>query len=255
MPRILVTNDDGVHSPGLAALVAAMKPLGDVTVVAPATEMSAVSHALTITRPLRLERVRDGVFAVDGTPTDCVTLAYVKVLDAPPDLVVSGINLGYNLSVDITYSGTVAGAMEGTIFGVPSIAFSLCRTKAYDFTQATWAARVVAQRVLDTGLPPRTLLNVNIPQERVRGFRVTIAAGRTYRPEVLEGIDPRGRTYFWIKEGQSDVDPGPRSDYHAVREGYVSVTPLRPDLTHHAEVESALALALPETLADSAQLV
>ena len=249
MPRILVTNDDGVHSPGLAALAEAMASLGDVTVVAPATEMSAVSHALTITRPLRLERVRAGVFAVDGTPTDCVTLAYVKVLDAPPDLVVSGINLGYNLSVDITYSGTVAGAMEGAIFGVPSIAFSLCRSKDYDFAQAAWAARVVAQRVLETGLPPRTMLNVNVPRERVRGFRVTIAAGRTYRPEVIEGIDPRGKTYFWIKEGQAEVEGHPLSDYHAVREGYVSVTPLRPDLTHHAELDAAIALALPESLA------
>jgi len=251
MPRILITNDDGVHSPGLAALVDAMRPLGDITVVAPATEMSAVSHALTITKPLRLERVRDGVWAVDGTPTDCVTLGYVKVLDSPPDLVVSGINLGYNLSVDVTYSGTVAGAMEGAIFGVPSIAFSLCRTKDYDFTQAAWAARIVAARVLETGLPPRTLLNVNVPREQVKGFKVTIAAGRTYRPEVIEGIDPRGKTYYWIKEGQAEVANDPLSDFHAVRDGYVSVTPLQTDLTHHAELDAAIALALPTSIGDA----
>ncbi len=229
--RILVTNDDGVHSEGIVALAAALAPLGDVTVVAPAGESSAIGHALTLTRPLRLQLLREGVYSVDGTPTDCVTLAFLKLFDREPDLVVSGINTGYNLGDDVTYSGTVAGALEAILLGVPGIAVSLCRQRHYDFTQAAWAARTVAEHVLAQGLPPRTLLNVNVPREPARGMKVTVQARRRWYPDVLEAEDPRGRPYFWIKEGRADWEPDEHSDYQAVRDGWISVTPLQPDLT------------------------
>lgn len=230
--RILVTNDDGVNSEGIHALAAALRALGDVTVVAPASESSAIGHALTLIRPLRIECVKDGVYAVDGTPTDCVTLAFLKLFDREPDLVVSGINKGYNLGDDVTYSGTVAGALEAILLGVPGIAVSLCRTRHhYDFTHAAWAARIVAEHVLANGLPPRTLLNVNVPPEPPRGIKVTVQARRKWYPDVLEADDPRGRRYYWIKEGRADWEPDEQSDYQAVRDGWVSVSPLQPDLT------------------------
>ena len=230
-PRILVTNDDGVHSEGIHILADAMRALGEVTVVAPATESSAIGHALTLIRPLRLERMSEGVFSVDGTPTDCVTLAFIKLFETEPDLVVSGINKGYNLGDDVTYSGTVAGALEGILLGVPGIAVSLCRSRHYDFSQAAWAARTVAEHVMAHGLASRTLLNVNVPREQARGIKVTIQARRRWYPDVLEAEDPRGRPYFWIKEGRADWEFDESSDYQAVRDGWISVTPLQPDLT------------------------
>jgi 5'-nucleotidase len=240
--RILVTNDDGVHSEGIHVLAEALSVFGDVTVVAPATESSAIGHALTLVRPLRLERMRDQVYVVDGTPTDCVTLAFLKLFDREPDLVVSGINKGYNLGDDVTYSGTVAGALEAVLLGVPGIAVSLCRTRHYDFTQSAWAARTVAEHVLANGLPPRTLLNVNVPREQARGIKVTVQARRRWYPDVLEADDPRGRPYFWIKEGRADWEPDPQSDYQAVRDGWVSVTPLQPDLTCRETMKKLSAL-------------
>jgi 5'-nucleotidase len=238
--RILVTNDDGVFSEGIAALAEGLRPLGHVTVVAPAAESSAIGHALTLIRPLRLEQIKDDVYAVDGTPTDCVTLAFVKLFEREPDLVVSGINKGYNLGDDVTYSGTVAGALEGVLLGAPGIAVSVCRSRHYDFTQAVRAARSVAGHVLANGLPPRTLLNINVPREPAHGTRVTVQARRRYYPDALEAEDPRGRPYFWIREGRADWEPDGSSDYQAVRDGWISVTPLQPDLTHR-EVMAALA--------------
>ncbi len=227
-----MTNDDGVFSEGLTALAEGLKPLGTVTVVAPATESSAIGHALTLTRPLRLQHLREDVYAVDGTPTDCVTLAFVKLFDREPDLVVSGINTGYNIGDDVTYSGTVAGALEGCLLGAPGIAVSLCRSRHYDFTQAVQAARTVSEHVLAHGLPPRTLLNVNVPREQAHGIRITVQARRRYSADALEAEDPRGRMYFWIREGLADWEPEPLSDYQAVRDGWISVTPLQPDLTN-----------------------
>jgi 5'-nucleotidase len=235
MPLILVTNDDGVHSAGIHALADAIAGLGDVTIVAPVGESSAIGHALTLARPLRLERLRDGVYTVDGTPTDCVNLGVSVVLRKLPDLVVSGINKGYNLGDDVTYSGTVAGALEGILLGVPSIAVSLDRRtgEPLDFGPAAAAARLLAERVLRSGLPPRTLLNINVPPGPVRGYQVTVQGKRNHVTKVTESIDPRQRPYFWIEEGESAWDDDVRSDYHAVRGGWVSVTPLQPDLTHH----------------------
>jgi 5'-nucleotidase len=231
MVRILVTNDDGVHSSGIRALTESLGALGEVWVVAPLGESSAIGHALTLTRPLRLEQIGDRVFSVDGTPTDCVILGVDKVLRALPDLVVSGINLGYNLGDDVTYSGTVAGALEATLLGLPGIAVSLCRSRNYDFTQAAAAARTVAAAVLRHGLPHRTFLNVNVPRTEAQGYKITVQARRRQTTTVREGEDPRGRRYYWIEEVASDWQDDPRADISAIRDGFISVTPLQPDLT------------------------
>ena len=240
---ILITNDDGYRSDGLMALAEAVKRLGDVVVVAPVDEASAIGHALTLKRPLRLESIGPGVFAVDGTPTDCVNIAVTQVLKGLPDLVLSGINKGYNLGDDVTYSGTVAGALEAALLGVPSLAVSLRMTRgAYDFRYAADAAATLTEAMLRQPLPPRTFLNVNVPKGQPKGFRVTVQASRNHITSVAERHDPKGRPYFWIEEGQDNWHPHDRSDYEAVREGLVSVTPLQPDLTAHATLAAVEAL-------------
>jgi 5'-nucleotidase len=237
MPSILVTNDDGVHSPGIHALADALSSLGTVTIVAPHAEASAIGHALTIRRPLRVERHAARVFAVDGTPTDCVNIAITTVLDAPPDLVVSGINKGYNIGDDVTYSGTVAGALEAALLGIPALAVSLEGGTEYDFGPAAGIAARVARALMAAPLPSRTFLNVNVPRGPVKGFRTAVQARRNHVTKVTARTDPRGRDYFWIDEAQDDWEPHDRSDYQAVRDGYVAVTPLQPDLTDHAALD------------------
>lgn len=245
MPLILVTNDDGVRSEGIHALAEALAPLGDVTVVAPQLEASAIGHALTLRRPLRLERLGEGIYSVDGTPTDCVNIAITKVLPGRPDLVVSGINKGYNIGDDVTYSGTVAGALEGALLGIPSIAVSLERTREVpQFQHAAAAAATVAAAVLQRGLPPRTLLNLNVPRGKPKGLRITVQGRRNHITSVAESVDPRGQPYYWIEEGQSDWEPHDRSDYQAVRDGYISLTPLQPDLTHYSAMSFVESLPL-----------
>ena len=240
MIRILVTNDDGVHSDGIKALADALQPLGEITIVAPTQEASAIGHALTLRRPLRLEQIAERTFAVDGTPTDCVNIAVTTVLKGMPALVVSGINKGWNLGDDVTYSGTVSGAFEGALLGVPSIAVSLQYTgqKTFDFAESARAAHAVARWVLQKGLPARTFLNINVPKGRTKGFRVTVQAKRNHVTTVNERTDPRGQRYFWIEEGQNDWEPHDRSDYQAVRDGYISVTPLQPDMTAYAVIDT-----------------
>jgi 5'/3'-nucleotidase len=238
--RVLVTNDDGYRSEGIHALAAALRRLGDVTIVAPVEEASAIGHALTLRRPLRLDPVKDGVYAVDGTPTDCVNIAITQVFAGElPDLVVSGINKGYNLGDDIPYSGTVAGALEGALLGIPSLAVSLRATRGeYDFSFAARAAAVLADAMLRSPLPPRTFLNVNVPKGQPRGYRTTVQAKRNHITSVAERQDPKGRSYFWIEEGQNEWEPHDKSDYQAVRDGYVSVTPLHPDLTAYSALKA-----------------
>jgi len=238
MKRILVTNDDGVRSEGLQALAEALRALGEVTVVAPLTEASAIGHALTLRRPLRLETIGERIYAVDGTPTDCVNIGVITVLKGVPDLVVSGINKGWNLGDDVTYSGTVAGAMEGALLGAPAIAVSLKRNlDGMDFTHAAAAAVALGALALRHRLPPRTFLNVNLPEGRPKGFRMTRQARRNHVTSVAEKQDPRGQPYFWIEEGQNHWEPDSRSDWEAVSQGYISVTPLHPDLTNHGALE------------------
>lgn len=244
MPKILVTNDDGVHSEGIHLLAQVLAPLGEVIIVAPIQEASAIGHALTLRRPLRLETIRPGVFAVDGTPTDCVNVAIAHVL-GKPDLIVSGINKGWNLGDDVTYSGTVSGALEGALLSIPSIAISAERVgDSSEFGPSARAAAIVAEAVLDRGMPKFTLLNINVPAGRNKGFRVTVQAKRNHVTSVSERIDPRQRAYYWIEEGQNEWEPHDRSDYQAVRDGYISITPLQPDMTAHDALRYVEALPL-----------
>ena len=238
MPKILVTNDDGIHSEGIRALAEALKTIGDVVVVAPAHEMSAASHSLTLTRPLRIEQIDDSHFSVDGTPTDCVTLAMNKILKGDlPDLIVSGINKGGNLGDDVAYSGTVAGALEASIYGLPGIAVSLVQRVNFDFSVAAEFAAGLARSVLGDGLPPGTVLNVNVPPGPVRGVCVTRQGSKIARPTIIEGVDPRQRHYYWIGEEAFTWNEEEGTDYQALRRGQVSITPLCNDLTDHQTLQ------------------
>jgi 5'-nucleotidase len=233
MPRILLTNDDGIHSEGLAALERALADVGDVYTVAPASEMSGASHSLTLARPLRIRRIDERHWSVDGTPTDCVTLALHQILPEPPDVCVSGINYGGNLGDDASYSGTVAGALEATILGVTGIAVSLVTRENFDFTAAARYAAVATRKVLREGLPPGTLLNINVPPGEIRGARVTRQGVKHARPVITEHRDPRNKLYYWIGEQHYSSASEDGTDYQAVEEGYVSVTPMRSDMTDH----------------------
>ena len=233
---ILVSNDDGIQSEGLKALAGALESLGDVYVVAPDRERSAASHALTLHSPLRVDRVAPRWFAVDGTPTDCVNLGVngPSFLPRRPDLVVSGINKGGNLADDITYSGTVAAAMEGTLLGIPSMAVSLLGRNGYDFGPAARFAARAAEKIAQHGLPKDTLLNVNVPPGPIGGARVTQMGKRVYGDSIVEKTDPRGRKYYWIGGDDLKHVDTPGTDIAAVLEGFISVTPLHLDLTHRA---------------------
>ena len=231
---ILVTNDDGIHSPGLRVLANAMKTLGRVVVVAPDRERSAVSHALTLHSPLRAMEQSADWWSVDGTPTDCVNLGIHGLVQEKPDLVVSGINLGANLGDDLTYSGTVAAAMEATLMGVPACAVSLSGSKFHeeDFRWAgQWAARIAA-RILEQGLPADTFLNVNVPAGEPCGLCLTRQGKRRYADAVVKNHDPRGRAYYWIGVGDLSFQPLEGTDAYAVDQGLVSMTPLHLDLTN-----------------------
>jgi len=232
-PLILVSNDDGHFSDGIRALAGAMQELGDVVVVAPEAEQSAASHAISLHRPLRLKEIRPDWYAVDGTPTDCAYLAINHVLrERRPALMVSGINHGPNLADDVTYSGTVAAAMEASILGVPALAFSLATRKGFEFGEAAAFARGLAAAALERPLPPGLLLSVNIPPGPVRGYRVTRLGKHSYGFDVVEKVDPRGRKYYWIGGNEYQFEETPGTDVHAVlRDGLVAVTPLHLDLT------------------------
>ena len=236
---ILLSNDDGISAPGLAALRAALGALDEVWVVAPDRDQSAVSHSLTLQRPLRIEQVDARAFAVDGTPTDCVNLALNGILRERPCLVVSGINCGANLGDDVTYSGTVSAAMEGTLLGVPAIAVSLVGRDQLDYAPAAAFAHQLAAAVLRDHLPPDTLLNVNvpaIPAGEIKGFALTRQGKRSYGGAVVEKLDPRGRKYYWIGGEQLDFIDAEGTDFSAVHRGLISVTPLHLDLTNYASL-------------------
>jgi len=240
MTRILLTNDDGIHSKGLTKLEEALKDVGDVYVVAPASEMSGASHSLTLARPLRIRQIDERHWTVDGTPTDCVTLALNKILPAEemPHICASGINHGGNLGDDATYSGTVAGALEATILGVPGIAFSLVAREHFDFREAAQFAVVAVRKVLTEGLPEGTLLNVNIPAKEIKGVRVTRQAIKKARPVITEHTDPRGKPYFWIRDEYFNTNSADGTDYNAIELGYISVTPLKSDMTDHSALSA-----------------
>jgi 5'-nucleotidase len=228
---LLVTNDDGVHAAGLAALAQALDDLGEVHVLAPEREQSACGHALTLHRPLSVHRWGERRHSVNGTPSDCVNLGVLGFLPERPVLVVAGINHGSNLGDDVTYSGTVSAAMEGALLGVPSIAVSL--VEGVEFDAAARVARQVVMRVLVDGLPPRTLLNVNVPAGAPKGVRLTRLGHRVYSGKIVEQADPRGRAHYWIGAGPPAWEALEGTDMGAVHEGYAAVTPLHLDLTHH----------------------
>jgi 5'-nucleotidase len=236
---ILITNDDGIHSAGLQALADQMQTLGRVAVVAPDRERSAVGHALTLHAPLRAESIAADRWAVSGTPTDAVSLGIQGLLKAKPDLVVSGINKGSNMGDDLTYSGTVAAAMEATLMGVPAMAVSLAgkNFKYEDFTEAATVARQLASTIIEHGLPADTFLNVNVPSQAPKGIQITRQGKRVYEGAVIQNQDPRGRDYFWIGAGELGFQNLKGTDFHAVNNGYVSVTPLHLDLTNYAAIE------------------
>jgi len=232
--NILVTNDDGIHAPALVALAEALSGLGQVTVVVPDRDQSATSHSLTLHRPLRIHRHGDGRFSIDGTPTDCVLIAFNGLLEQRPDVVVSGINHGPNMGEDVFYSGTVAAAIEGAMQGVPAIAASLVTREPADFNEpARFVARLTAE-VLARHLGGKRVLNVNLPHRpwgEVRGVRPTRLGTRVYSDTLVAKTDPRGRAYYWIGGEDPVWEASEGTDVHAVREGYVSITPLSLDLT------------------------
>ena len=239
--RILITNDDGIFSPGIHALWEAMVELGDPTVVAPNMEQSAVGHAITLTDPLRVDPVkRSGSFkgwSVTGTPADCAKIAIKSILDEKPDLLISGINLGANVGKNIIYSGTVSAATEGTILGIPSIAISLGSYKTDDWRGAKAAAVDLTRHVLEHGVPTGTLLNVNVPYcdpEEIKGIQVTRQGHQYFKDEFEERTDPMGRTYYWMKGQIIDKDESMEFDGKAVSEKYVSVTPIHFSVTNES---------------------
>jgi 5'-nucleotidase len=242
--RILVTNDDGVYSEGIRLLARALASHAEVIVVAPDREQSATGHSLTLSRPLRMQRLEENWYAVDGTPTDCVNLAVLWLLkEKPPDLVVSGINFGLNVGDDVTYSGTVSATFEGSLLAIPSIAFSQEVAEGFSFARsAAIAARFVASLFEESSLPRDLLLNVNFPAAAPKGVVFTRLGKRVYRQSVVEKTDPRGHRYFWIAgtpEWQEDVG----TDHEAVHQGYASVTPLHLDLTDYRGLAAYAGLA------------
>ncbi len=238
MTRILVTNDDGVYSEGLKLLAGALGRLGEVVVVAPDREQSATGHSLTLTRPLRMQRLDENWYAVDGTPTDCVNLAVLSLMRAaPPDLVVSGINFGLNIGDDVTYSGTVSATFEASLLGIPSIAFSQEVAEGFSFARSSRLAAGFVETVIAEQVPRDLLLNVNFPAAPARGVAFTRLGKRVYQQSVIENVDPRGRKYYWIA-GTPLWQEDPGTDHAAVQERLVSVTPLHLDLTDYRSLEN-----------------
>jgi 5'-nucleotidase len=238
--RILVTNDDGIHSPGITALAKALAAIGDVWIVAPDRERTAVAHAVTLHKPLRLNQMAPRIFSVNGTPVDCVNLALLKVMPKPPAIIVSGINRGVNLGDDVLYSGTVSAAMEGTILGVPSVAVSQEGLDKFRFDVGAIYAASVVRLVLAHGLPSETLLNVNIPnraQRGISGVRVTCLSRRRFHNPIIEKLDPHGRKYYWIAGKRVSWSRSKDADHEAIEEGFVSITPIRLDSTHHGVLD------------------
>ncbi len=240
MSIILVTNDDGVHSPGIISLFNAMKKLGEAYVVAPDRERSAVSHSLTMHRPLKIEELREHVYSLNGTPTDCVAIGINKILPGRPAFVVSGINKGANLGDDITYSGTVSAAMESTIMGIPSFAVSLViqgqNRSSLDFDASSRAASEIGKYVLEYSLPYDTLLNVNVPAvsaNLIKGIKFTRQGKRIYDDSIQETFDPHGEKHYWIGGGRPFWEHGEDTDIQAILDNYISITPIHLDLTNY----------------------
>jgi 5'-nucleotidase len=237
---ILVTNDDGIYSPGIQILSETLRALGDIYVVAPDRERSAVSHSLTLHRPLHADEIEERVYSVNGTPTDCVNIGVNGILKTSPDLVVSGINKGANLGDDITYSGTVMAAIEARMLGIPSFAISLVASDNFLFQEAANFGLILAKTILKGGLPKNTLLNVNLPNlslSEIKGVRITRQGKRIYGDVVTEMVDPRGRKHFWIGGNELSWEKGEDTDFEAIHKGCISITPLHIDMTNYSAIE------------------
>ena len=239
--NILLSNDDGYQAPGLQALATAMADMASIHVVAPERDRSGASNSLTLDNPLRAHVGANGFTFVDGTPTDCVHLAITGLLEQEPDMVVAGINAGANMGDDVLYSGTVAAAMEGRFLGFPAIAVSLASSgRPTHYETAARVAVDLVKRVMAGALPADTILNVNVPDlpwEQIKGIQATRLGHRHKSEPVIEEVDPRGRTVYWVGPAGTEQDAGPGTDFHAVRAGYVSVTPLDVDLTRYDAID------------------
>jgi 5'-nucleotidase len=242
---ILVTNDDGVYSPGIQILAKRLRQLDDVVIVAPDRERSAVGHSMTLHRPLLIEEIKDSVYSVNGTPTDCVNIAVKGLLKETPRLVVSGINKGPNLGDDVTYSGTVAGAIEARLLGVPSLAVSLAARNDFRFAEAAEVAARAAAMIFEHGLTEGTLLNINVPNlpiAEIRGTALTRLGKRIYHQMTVERVDPRGKRYYWIGGGEPDWEREEGTDFDAIDRNLVSITPLHLDLTDYSSFKKLKAM-------------
>ena len=239
-PLLLLTNDDGVNAPGLAAVAEALTAVGEVQVYAPDRNQSAVGHGVSLHKPLRVNQLREGCHMVDGTPADCVMLAIRDLLGRRPDIVISGINRGANLGDDVTYSGTVAGAFEGMLLGVPSFAVSdVSYSPKHVETAARFSIRL-CEHILAHALPADTMLNVNVPDlpyESLAGVSITRQGRRDYQDEIIKRTDPRGDEYFWIGGAAPTHEVEPGTDFEAIENNKISITPLHRDLTHHAALQ------------------
>lgn len=234
---ILISNDDGIHSEGIKTLARALKRVGEVFIVAPDRERSAASHSLTLHKPLRVEKIGPNAYAINGTPTDCINLAVNGILKKRPDLVVSGINKGGNLGDDVTYSGTVSAAMEGTLLGIPSFAISLVSISRenFDFKNAARFAARLARFILKNRLPKDTLLNINVPDvDEIKGYRITKQGKRLYGDAIVEKVDPRGKKYYWIGGDILKWEGGEDTDFKAITSNFISITPVHLDMTNYA---------------------
>lgn len=246
--RILIANDDGVYAPGIIALHQALADYAECAVIAPDADRSGASSSLTLDRPLHPQRLDNGYISINGTPTDCVHLGLNGLLAQVPDMVVAGINLGANLGDDVLYSGTVAAALEGRFLGRPAFAFSLLSRQTDNLPAAAQIARRLVEMHDRLELPPRTVLNVNIPNlplERIRGIQLTRLGHRARAAAPVKSVNPRGKEGYWIAVAGDAEDGGPGTDFHAVMQGYVSITPLQLDRTFH---EGFRGLGILETL-------
>lgn len=238
MKKILLTNDDGIHAPGLQILFRKVQKLGSTVIIAPVHDNSAASHSLTMNRPLRVRRLEKGIYSIDGTPTDCVTIGIGKILSEKPDLLISGINPGANLGDDVSYSGTVSAAIEATMLGIPSMALSLALSDESPFyfeTAADFGVKLAAL-ILDKGLPQDTLLNVNVPNtipDEICGVVFTRRGRRLYEDAIKETYDPWGRKHYWIGGGTPSFDAGEDTDSAAISVNKISITPMHLDPTNY----------------------
>ncbi len=238
--HLLLSNDDGIHSVGLKVLAEALAPLGKITVVAPNRDHSASSNSLTLETPIRAYSIAENWYSVEGTPTDCVHLAITGLIEDEPDIVVAGINLGANLGDDVIYSGTVAAAMEGRFLGLPAVAISVTSRQPHDWQACAVVSHEIISRLIEIQLPKDLIINVNIPdvsKQEIKGMKTTRLGSRHKAEPVIKSSDPRGKPIYWVGAAGPEQDAGPGTDFHAIKNSYVSVSPLQFDLTHYKAME------------------